>query len=64
MSFFGKNEFGALILSVFEKNLFLGCEKTKKRSQLRSSVEFSIGKMKADKIAESLPTYRILAFEI
>ena len=29
--------------------MFLAYEKTKKRSQLRSSVTFSIGKMKADK---------------
>ena len=30
LSFFGKNEFGALILSVFEKNLFFGLLKNKK----------------------------------
>ena len=33
LSFFGKNEFGALILSVFnEKTCFLACEKNKKPS--------------------------------
>ena len=30
LSFFGKNEFGALILSVFEKNLFFGVWKNQK----------------------------------
>ena len=30
LSFFGKNEFGALILNVFEKNLFFGVLKNKK----------------------------------
>jgi len=33
LSFFGKNEFGALILSVFEKNLFFGFKKKQKNDR-------------------------------
>ena len=51
LSFFGKNDFGALIFSVFEKKTCFWCvKKTKKRSY--SSVAFLIGKMKADKTAK------------
>ena len=43
--FFEKNEFSALILSVFSKELFLTCKISQKRTQLRAFIAFSIYKM-------------------
>ena len=54
-----KNEFGALILSVFLKKT--SCFAS---SNWLKQILFSIEKMKADKIANFFPIYRILAFEI